>query len=36
MMIPYAIAKKIKVPVLALMAAGAVLLISNPALYVSM
>jgi hypothetical protein len=35
MMIPYAIAKKMNVPALALMAAGAVELISNPALYVS-
>jgi hypothetical protein len=32
MVVPYAIAKKIKVPPLPLMAAGAVLLISNPAL----
>jgi hypothetical protein len=32
MMFPYAIAKKMYVPPLALMAAGAVLLISNPAL----
>jgi hypothetical protein len=32
MMFPYAIAKKINVPALALIAAGAVLLISNPAL----
>jgi hypothetical protein len=32
MVVPYAIAKKINVPALALIAAGAVLLISNPAL----
>jgi hypothetical protein len=36
MIVPYAIAKKMYVPPFALMAAGAVLLISNPALYVSM
>jgi hypothetical protein len=35
MIFPYAIAKKMNVPPLPLMAAGAVELISNPALYVS-
>jgi hypothetical protein len=36
MIVPYAIAKKMKVPPLALIAAGAVLLISKPTLVVSM
>jgi len=35
MIFPYAIAKKMYVPPLALIAAGAVDVISNPALYVS-